>query len=256
MSSGRLTPRLCLSNLSARAGDIELLKGVYLDVPARGVLAIIGPAGSGKSTLLGLLNRSLGPGPQLSVEGRVLLDGEDLLGEGVDTRRVRQRVGMVLPDPVAFPGSIAENVGYGLDLTGFADRTRRDRKVEFALKLVGLWSEDPEDLERSADGLPRGELMLLCMARTLALDPVVMLLDHVTRLLDPVATRRVERCIRALAEQRGVVLVTHDLTQAARLSDEVAYLDRGRLVEHGPTAEVFTRPRLQQTEDYLAGRSP
>ncbi len=256
MSQAHLTPRLCLRNLSARAGDEVLLHSIYLDVPARGVLALIGPAGSGKTTLLGLLNRSLGPATGPTVEGQILLDGEDLLGAGVDLRRVRQRVGLVSSHPVPFPGGLADNVAYGLDLGGFADRTRRDRLVERALKGVGLWTEDAEELERPADGLSPGELQLLCLARTLALDPVVVLLDHVTRLLDPVATRRLEHRVRAMAEQRGVVLVTHDLSQAARLSDEVAFLDRGRLVEHGPTSEVFTRPRLQQTEDYLAGRTP
>ena len=250
-----MTPRLVVRNLSVQTRTETLLHGVHLEVPARGVLAIIGPVGSGKTALLGLLNRTRIPGPDLLVEGEILLDGEDLVGEQRDPRRVRQRVGMISPDPVPFPGTIQDNVAYGLDLDRLSDRTRRDLKIERALKTVGLWTEDRSSLVRKADDLAQGELQLLCIARALALDPVVMLLDNVTRRLDPIAARLVERCIRTLAEQRGVLLVTHDLSQAARLSDEVLYLDQGRIIEHGPTADVFTRPKRQQTEDYLSGRT-
>jgi phosphate transport system ATP-binding protein len=248
------TPRLVVRNLTVRRGPETLLHGVDLEVPARGVVAIIGPAGSGKTALLGLLNRSLDTAKEFRVAGQILLDGDDLFGPRHVLRRVRQRIGMVFPDPVAFPGTLEDNLAYGLSLDRFAERTTRDARIERALKVVGLWTHDRSSLGRAADELPRGELQLLCIARTLALDPVVMLLDNVTRMLDPVATRRVERCIRRLAEQRGVLLLTHDLAQAARLSDEVVYLDKGRVIERGPTARVFTRPKLQQTEDYLSGR--
>ncbi len=254
MSQRRLTPRLVVRNLSVRTPETTLLQGVHLEVPARGVLAVIGPAGSGKTALLRLLNRTLLRGPALEVEGQILLDGDDLYGHRQELRRIRQRVGHVFSEPVPFPGTVEDNVAYGLALDRVGDRTARDRKIERALRTVGLWSLDRSSLSRPADELSRGELQLLCIARTLALDPVVMLLENVTRSLDPIATRHVERCVRSLAEHRGVLLVTHDLAQAARLSDEVLYLEGGRVIERGPTAEVFTHPRLQQTEDFLAGR--
>ncbi len=255
MSQRQLTPRLVVRALSLRVADAPVLQGVHLEVPARGVLAVIGPAGSGKTALLRLLNRTLARGPTVQVEGQILLDGDDLYSERQRLRRVRQRVGHVFPDPVPFPGTIADNVAYGLALDRVADRTQRDLKIERALKTVGLWTRDRAELMRPADDLSRGDLQLLCIARTLALDPVVLLLENVTRSLDPVATRRVERCIRAVAEHRGVLMLTHDLAQAARLSDEVVYLEDGRVIEQGATAQVFTHPRLQQTEDFLAGRT-
>lgn len=255
MSGKALTPRLVVRNLSVRTPQGPLLQGVHLEVPARGVMAVVGPAGSGKTALLGLLNRTLVPGPELVVDGQILLDGDDLYGERQSLRRIRQRVGMVSPDPVPFPGTVQDNVAYGVGLDRLADRTARDLRIERALKTVGLWSSDRSTLAQQADGLDRGALQRLCIARTLALDPAVMLLDNITRLLDPVATRRVEGCIRRLAEHRGVLLVTHDLSQAGRLSDELVYLEGGRVIERGPTAEVFTRPRLQRTEDYLSGRT-
>ncbi len=250
----QLTPRLTVRNLSVRSEGEPLLQGVTLELPARGVLAIIGPAGSGKTALLRLLNRTLVPAPGLEIEGEVKLDGDDLYGPRQVLRRVRQRVALISPDPVPFPGTVEDNVAYGLDLDGFADRTERDRKIERACKAVGLWSSDRSTLAAPADALTRGDKQLLCIARALALDPVAMLLENVTRLLDPVATRRVEACIRGIAEHRGVLLVTHDLPQAARLSDELIYLEGGRIIEQGPTAEVFTHPRLQQTEDFITGR--
>jgi phosphate transport system ATP-binding protein len=255
MNPRQLTPRLVVRNLSVHTDRGPLLQGVHLEVPARGVLAIIGPAGSGKTTLLRLLNRTLIRGPALQVEGEILLDGDNLYGARQVLRRIRQRVGHVAPDPVPFPGTVEDNVGYGLALHRVVERTQRDLKIERALKTVGLWSRDRSTLTRWADDLTRGELQLMCIARALALDPVVMLLEHVARSLDPVATRKVERCVRSLAEHRGVLMVTHDLAQAARLSDEVVYLEGGRVIERGPTAEVFTHPRLMQTEDFLAGRT-
>jgi len=235
-------------------GDKRALNGIQMDVPRRRVTAFIGPSGCGKSTLLRCFNRMNDLVDGCRVEGRILLDGVDIHGAGVDVPALRQRVGMVFQKPNPFPKSIFENVAYGLRLRGVEDRRELADRVEWALKGAALWDEVRDRLEESAFGLSGGQQQRLVIARAIAIEPEVILLDEPASALDPISTLKIEELIYELKARYTIVIVTHNMQQAARVSDYTAFMYLGDLIEHGDTDTIFTRPSKKQTEDYITGR--
>jgi phosphate transport system ATP-binding protein len=239
--------------LHAWFGERHVLKDVSLEIPAFAVTAIIGPSGCGKSTFLRCLNRmhELVPGARAS--GTVRLDGDDLYARGVDPVDLRRRVGMVFQRPNPFPTmSIQDNVAAGPRLNGH--RGRLDELVERCLRQAALWDEVKDRLRASALSLSGGQQQRLCIARALAVEPEVLLMDEPASALDPVATARIEELMHELKERYTIVIVTHNMQQAARASDRTAFFYMGELVEDGPTEQIFTNPREQRTEDYVTGK--
>ncbi|MFO7171721.1 MAG: phosphate ABC transporter ATP-binding protein PstB [Bacillota bacterium] len=235
-------------------GSFHALKGITMAIPARRVVAFIGPSGCGKSTFLRTLNRMNDLIPGVRVQGQVLLDGQDIYAPDVDVVALRQRVGMVFQRPNPFPMSIFDNVAYGPRLLGVRDRNVLRRIVGECLEAVGLWDEVRGRLDASALGLSGGQQQRLCIARCLAVEPEVILMDEPTSALDPVATAKIEDLILRLKERYTIVIVTHSMQQAARISDYTGFFLSGELVEFGPTGTLFTNPRDQRTEDYITGR--
>ena len=230
------------------------LKGVSLGLPGKAISVLFGPAGGGKTTLLRLFNRlnDLIEGTRL--EGRILLDGEDLYAPGVDVAALRRRVGMVFALPLPLPGTIRENVTSGPRLAGVRDRARLDELTERSLIQAALWGEVRDRLDASAYSLSGGQQQRLCIARSLALQPEVLLLDEPTSGLDPISTAKVEESLLVLRESYTIVIVPHSVQQAARIADFAAFLLAGELVESGEGRQVFTAPRERRTEDYITGR--
>jgi phosphate transport system ATP-binding protein len=235
-------------------GGYHALKNVNFDIPERRVTAIIGPSGCGKSTLLRVLNRIYSVYAGLEATGQVLLDGENVLDPSYSLNRLRTRVGMVFQKPVPFPLSIYENVAYGLRHHVKLSRTELDERVERALREAALWDEVKDKLHSSGLGLSGGQQQRLCIARAVALRPQVLLLDEPTSALDPIATGRIEQLLADLERDYTIVIVTHNMQQAARVSAYTAYMYLGELIEFGVTADLFTRPQQRQTEDYITGR--
>ncbi|MCL6498921.1 MAG: phosphate ABC transporter ATP-binding protein PstB [Firmicutes bacterium] len=236
-------------------GAQPALRGVTLDIPERRITAVIGPSGCGKSTLVRAINRMNELIPGVRTEGRVLFRGQDLYGEGVDPVEVRLRIGMVFQKPNPFPKSVYENVAFGLRLHRRLSRRELDERVERALRQAALWDEVKDDLHRKSGlELSGGQQQRLCIARALAVEPEVLLLDEPCSALDPISTARIEALMEELKRDYTLVIVTHNMQQAARVSDFTAFLLDGELVEFGPTEEVFTRPRDRRTEDYITGR--
>ncbi len=241
-------------DVHASFGATEVLKGIVLPIPERKVTAIIGPSGCGKSTFIRCLNRMHEVVPGARVRGRVLLDGQDIYQPDVDPVRVRRRVGMVFQKPNPFPTmSIRDNVLAGLRLNGIRSRDAEER-VERALKQVALWDEVKDRLGRAGTGLSGGQQQRLCIARSLALEPEVLLMDEPCSALDPIATARVEELIHELKDRYTIVIVTHNMQQAARVADYTAFFYMGELIEYDQTDVIFTRPKEQRTEDYITGR--
>ncbi|MEO6967549.1 MAG: phosphate ABC transporter ATP-binding protein PstB [Rhodanobacteraceae bacterium] len=234
--------------------DNQALKKISLDVPERHVTAIIGPSGCGKSTLLRVLNRIYAVYPKLIASGEVLLDGEDILDPHYPINRLRSKVGMVFQKPVPFPMSIRDNIAYGIRHHEELDRGEMDTRVEQALRDAALWDEVKDKLKNNALGLSGGQQQRLCIARAIALKPDVLLLDEPTSALDPIATGRIEQLIEELKRDYTIVIVTHNMQQAARVSDFTAFMYLGELIEFGDTEKIFTKPDKQQTEDYITGR--
>jgi len=250
-----------VQDLSAWYGRFRALTDIRLDVLPNKVTAIIGPSGCGKSTLIRCLNRMHEVTPGGRTEGRVLLDGEDIYGPGVDAVRIRRRIGMVFQRPNPFPTmSIFDNVAAGLRLaTLWSSRSRLADVVERSLRQAALWDEVKDKLNRPATDLSGGQQQRLCIARALAVEPEVLLLDEPASAVDPVATLKIEDLMRELASRYTLVIVTHNMQQAARVSDFTAFMladeaGSGRLIEYGPTEEVFTAPKDKRTEDYITGR--
>ena len=235
-------------------GEFRALKGIDLDVPERRVTAIIGPSGCGKSTLLRIFNRIYAIYPKLHATGEVLLDGENVLDPRYSLNRLRSKVGMVFQKPVPFPMSIHDNVAYGIGHHEKLSRAAMTERVEEALRQAALWDEVKDKLGQNALGLSGGQQQRLCIARAIALKPDVLLLDEPTSALDPIATGRIEQLVAELKARYTIVIVTHNMQQAARCSDYTAFMYLGELVEHGTTDAIFTRPREQRTEDYITGR--
>ena len=249
-----VTGRVALRALSVWLGGTRALDRVTLDVPARSVTALVGPSGCGKTTLLRAINRMNELVPGARRDGTVLLDGEDVHAPGVDPAALRQRVGMVFQRWTPFRRSIYENVAYGARLAGVRDRAELDAVVEGALRRAALWDEVRDRLRESALALAGGQQQRLCIARALAPEPEVLLLDEPASALDPVATQRIEELLHELRRDVTILLVTHSLQQAARASDHTAFLHAGRLVEFDRSDRLFTAPGDPRTEAYITGR--
>ena len=246
--------KICVRGLNLYYGSNHALKNINMDIPAGAVTAFIGPSGCGKSTFLKTLNRMNDLVPGVRIEGEVLLDGQEIYGPNVDTIALRQKVGMVFQKPNPFPKSIFENVAYGLRVNGVKDENLITEKVELALRRAALWNEVEDRLSSSALGLSGGQQQRLCIARALAVEPQVLLMDEPASALDPIATRKVEESIVELKEGLTIIIVTHSMQQAARISDRTAFFYMGRLVESDSTDVIFTRPSQKETEDYITGR--
>jgi len=251
MEEGKIVVR----HLNFFYGNFQALFDINLALKERQITAFIGPSGCGKSTFLRVLNRMNDTIPGTRVEGEVLLDGEDIYAPGVDLVRLRQRVGMVFQRPNPFPQSVYDNVAFGPRVIGLDRRVNLDELVERSLREVGLWEELKDQLNRSALTLTGGQQQRLCIARVLAVRPEVILMDEPCSALDPVATMRVEEVMRQLARDYTIVIVTHSMQQAARVSDWTGFFWLGELVEYGPTRQIFTNPQRKLTEDYITGRS-
>ncbi len=225
-----------------------------IEVHAHQVLALIGPSGCGKSTFLRSLNRMNDTVPGVSVTGQVHLDGEPIYGHDVDPVLVRRRVGMVFQRSNPFPKSVFDNVAYGLRIAGIKERSILSERVERALRHAGLWDEVKDRLSDSGLGLSGGQQQRLCIARALAVEPEVLLMDEPASALDPIATAKIEDLVSDLRNEVTIVIVTHNMQQAARVSQRTGFFYMGRLVEVGDTTQIFTRPRQRETEDYITGR--
>ena len=241
-------------NLDFYYGKFHALKSINMDIPERKVTAIIGPSGCGKSTLLRVFNRIYAMYPKQRATGVVALDGQNVLDPKYSMNRLRIKVGMVFQKPVPFPMTIYENVAYGIRHHEKLGRKVMDERVEEALRNAALWDEVKDKLKQSALGLSGGQQQRLCIARGIALRPDVLLLDEPTSALDPIATGRIENLVEDLKKTYTIVIVTHNMQQAARVSDYTAFMYLGELVEFGGTENIFTKPDKKQTEDYITGR--
>jgi phosphate transport system ATP-binding protein len=249
--------KLKIKEFSVFYGNFQALRDVTVDIPANHITAIIGPSGCGKSTFLRAFNRMNDLIPSTSVQGQIFMDNQDLFG--IDVVELRKQVGMVFQRPNPFPKSIFDNVAYGPRSHGLRDRARLAEIVEHSLRDAALWDEVKDDLDKSGLSLSGGQQQRLCIARALAVQPKVILMDEPASALDPIATLRIEELIQALKEHYTIVIVTHNMQQAARASDFTAFFnmaeDRaGYLVECGATREIFTTPKEKITEDYITGR--
>ena len=235
-------------------GKHHALKGVSMEVGANEITALIGPSGCGKSTLLRCLNRMNDTLPETRTEGKILLDGENILDRRVDVVELRKRVGMVFQKPNPFPKSIYDNIAYGPRLHGVRSRSDLDAIIEKSLRGAALWEEVKDRLKKSAFDLSGGQQQRLCIARALAVEPEVVLMDEPCSALDPISTFRIEELMEELKERYTIVLVTHNMYQASRVSQRTGFFLLGELVEVGPTADIFERPKDQRTDDYIRGR--
>ncbi len=245
---------LSVEGLDLYYGDTQALKGINMQIPSRRVTAFIGPSGCGKSTLLRCFNRMNDLVDICRIEGRIVLQGDDIYSRATDIAELRRRIGMVFQKPNPFPKSIYENVAYGLRLQGVTNKALLDEVVERSLKSVALWDEVKDRLQSNAFGLSGGQQQRLVIARAIAIEPEVILLDEPTSALDPISTAKIEELIGELKTQYTIMIVTHNMQQAARVSDYTAYMYLGELVEYGDTITLFTNPREKATEDYITGR--
>ena len=246
--------KMSVQNLDFYYGDFHALLNISLNFAANEVTALIGPSGCGKSTLLRCLNRMNDLIPGTSVKGQVLLEGYDIYSPDSDVVALRRKIGMVFQKPNPFPKSIFENVAYGLRVNGVKDRSYISERVEKSLKSSALWDEVKDRIHESALSLSGGQQQRLCIARAIALEPEVLLMDEPASALDPIATQKIEELIYQLKENYTIVIVTHNMQQAARVSDVTAFFYLGKLIEVDKTEELFTRPKLEQTSDYITGR--
>jgi phosphate transport system ATP-binding protein len=247
-------PKIEVRDLDFFYGKSQALKNVALDVPSHAVTAIIGPSGCGKSTLLRTLNRIYEIYPEQRAEGEILIDGQDVLDRRFPLSDLRRRVGMVFQKPTPFATSIRNNVAFALSYYERLSKSEMAERVEDALRQAALWDEVKDKLGASALSLSGGQQQRLCIARTLAVKPDVILLDEPTSALDPISTARIEELIHELRDQFTIVIVTHNMQQAARVSQRTAFFHLGELIEVGDTAQIFTNPRVQRTQDYITGR--
>jgi phosphate transport system ATP-binding protein len=256
VSDSKALPKVQIRGVNFFYGSHQVLRGVSMDVPALKVTALIGPSGCGKTTLLRCLNRmhDLYPGNRYEGSIQVQPDGTDILRSDMDPIQVRMRFGMVFQKPNPFPKSIYENVAYGLRLQGMNRRRELDERVEKALREAALWEEVKSRLHQMAHNLSGGQQQRLCIARAIATDPDVVLFDEPTSALDPIATSKIEELIVELKKRVTVMIVTHNLQQAGRISDMTAFMYLGELIEFGETNRMFTNPAKPQTEDYISGR--
>ncbi|WP_246372086.1 phosphate ABC transporter ATP-binding protein PstB [Marilutibacter penaei] len=246
--------KLSVRGLDFHYGDFHALKSIDLDIPEKRVTALIGPSGCGKSTLLRIFNRIYALYPKLTATGQVLLDGENILSPKYPMNRLRSKVGMVFQKPVPFPMTIFENVAYAIRHHEKLSKSEMNDRVEEALRQGALWDEVKDKLGQSALGLSGGQQQRLCIARAVALRPDVLLLDEPTSALDPISTSRIEQLVEELKVNYTIAIVTHNMQQAARVSDFTGFMYLGDLIEHGATDQIFSAPTKQQTEDYITGR--
>ncbi len=245
---------LHVNKLNLFYGDSQALTDISFKMKKNKVTAFIGPSGCGKSTLLRCFNRMNDLVSSVRVEGEIILDGENINSADIDVTRLRQRVGMVFQKPNPFPMSIFENVAYGLRLQGIKKKRLLEEKVEWALKGAALWDEVKDRLDESALGMSGGQQQRLVIARAIAIEPEILLLDEPASALDPISTLKIEELIDELKSQYTILIVTHNMQQAARVSDETAFMYMGEMVEFGKTNMIFTNPEKKQTEDYITGR--
>jgi phosphate transport system ATP-binding protein len=245
--------KLQVRNLDLFYGEVHALKSVYFDLCKNEAAALIGPSGCGKSTFIRVLNRMNDLIPSCKITGEVLLDGEDIYGQ-MDVSELRTRVGMVFQKPNPFNMSVFDNVAYGRRMQGMRDRKKLAELVEQSLIKAALWNEVKDRLKKSAQSLSGGQQQRLCIARSIAMSPEIILMDEPTSALDPIATGRIEELIGELKRDFSIIIVTHSMNQAARISDRTAFFLLGDLIEYGETKSVFTNPRDKRTEDYISGR--
>jgi phosphate transport system ATP-binding protein len=246
--------RIAIRDLDFYYGTNKALKGISLDLPDRQVTGMIGPSGCGKSTLLRVLNRMYSLYPGQRAEGQVMLDGHNIVDPDMDLNALRAKVGMVFQKPTPFPMTIHENIAFGIRLHEKLSRAEIEERVEWALTRAALWPEVKDRLHSSAMGLSGGQQQRLCIARTIAVRPDVILFDEPTSALDPISTLKIEELIDELKQDFTIAIVTHNMQQAARCADQVAFFYLGELVEVAPAAELFTAPRQKRTQEYITGR--
>ena len=246
--------KIVIEHLNLWYGSFQALKDINLRLPANEITAFIGPSGCGKSTLLKSLNRMNDLVEGCRIEGTVTLDGEDIFSRKMDVNLLRKRVGMVFQKPNPFPMSIYDNVAYGPRTHGIRSRVKLDEIVEKSLRGAAIWDEVKDRLKKSALGMSGGQQQRLCIARALAVEPEVLLMDEPTSALDPISTSRIEELAMELKKVYTIVMVTHNMQQAARISDKTAFFLLGDMVEFGPTEKIFSMPQDRRTEDYITGR--
>ncbi len=253
-SSGVPVNAIEIRNLNFFYGNFQGLKNIDLNILERKVTAFIGPSGCGKSTLLRTLNRMYDLYPGQRAEGEIIFYGENILEKGKDVNLLRSRIGMVFQKPTPFPMSIYENIAFGVRLYERLSKAEMDERVEWALNKAALWNEVKDKLNQSGLSLSGGQQQRLCIARGVAVKPLVLLLDEPTSALDPISTAKVEELINELKKDYTIAIVTHNMQQAARVSDFTAYMYLGELIEYGKTDEIFIKPKRKETEDYITGR--
>ena len=249
-----MEPIIYARNLNLHYGDFHALKDINIDIPEKQITAFIGPSGCGKSTFLKTMNRMQDLVPGVKIEGDLFFRGNDINGKDVDVTELRRRIGMVWQKPNPFPMSIYDNITYGPKLHGNHTKAELDEIVERSLRGAALWEELKDRLKKSALGLSGGQQQRLCIARSLAVEPEVLLMDEPTSALDPASTMRIEELMSELKKDYTVVIVTHNMQQAARISDQCAFFLVGELVECAPTEQIFSMPADKRTEDYITGR--
>lgn len=241
-------------NVDFYYGSFHTLKNISIDIPSNEVVAFIGPSGCGKSTFLRLFNRMNDLIPGTRLEGKIIIDGHDIYAPSINVDVLRKNVGMVFQRPNPFPKSIYENVAYGLRVNGIKDKAFIQERVETALKGAALWDEVKDKLKESAYALSGGQQQRLCIARAMAVEPSVLLMDEPASALDPISTAKIEELICELSEQTTVVIVTHSMQQAARVSNKTAFFYLGEMIEYGETKKIFTHPEKEATQNYITGR--
>lgn len=246
--------KIKVENLNLHFGDHHVLKNINMEVKSNAVTALIGPSGCGKSTFLKTLNRMQDLVPSAKIEGLVTIDGEDIYAPAVDTTLLRKKVGMVFQQPNPFPMSIYDNIAYGPRIHGLKDKKKLDEIVEKSLRDAAIFDEVKDRLKKSALGLSGGQQQRLCIARALAVEPEILLMDEPTSALDPISTTKIEDLMESLKQKYTVVIVTHNMQQAARISDETAFFLVGEVVEFDQTETIFSNPKDKRTEDYVTGR--
>ena len=246
--------KMNVKDLDLYYGDFKALHNINLDIRENEILSFIGPSGCGKSTLLKCLNRMNDLVVGCRIEGEITLDGEDIYAKNYDVNKLRKRVGMVFQQPNPFPMSIYENIAYGPKTHGIKNKTELDEIVESSLKQAAIWDEVKDDLKKSALSISGGQQQRLCIARAIAVNPEVILMDEPTSALDPISTGKIEDLAQELKEQYTIVMVTHNMQQASRISDKTAFFLHGVIVEYGNTIDIFTNQREEKTELYVTGR--
>ncbi len=246
--------KITVKNLNVLFNEKKVLNNINLECHAQKITAIIGPSGCGKSTLIRTLNRMTELSKDALIEGKVYLNNTNIYKKNIDVPNIRKQIGMVFQKPNPFPKSIYDNIAYGLKINGIKNKTQINNIVEQSLQDVGLWDEVHDRLNKSALTLSGGQQQRLCIARTLAINPKIILLDEPTSALDPIATYKIEELILKLKEKYTIIIVTHNMQQAARISDYTLFLYMGKVIEYGETKKIFTNPDNKLTEDYIAGK--